>query len=64
MEKAMLLRTADPQVISILKENPRTARLIRETLTENIILIDPAGTDLVKKVLLEAAILSQIELDV
>jgi hypothetical protein len=64
MEKATLLRVEDPQVISILKENPRTARLIRETLTENIILIDPAGTDLVKKVLLEAGILSQIELDV
>jgi len=64
MEKATLLRTEDPEVIRILMENPRTARLIRENLTEKVITIEPAGMDVVKKVLLEAGILSQIELDV
>jgi hypothetical protein len=64
MEKATLLRVEDPEVIKILMDNPRTARLIRETLTDNIVLLEPAGMELVKKVLLEAGILSQIELDV
>ncbi len=64
MEKATLLRVEDPEVIKILMDNPRTARLIRETLTEKIITLEPAGMELVKKVLLEAGILSQIELDV
>jgi hypothetical protein len=64
IEKATLVRVEDPEVIKILMDNPRTARLIRETLTDKIITLEPAGLDLVKKVLLEAGILSQIELDV
>jgi 3-hydroxyisobutyrate dehydrogenase-like beta-hydroxyacid dehydrogenase len=64
IEKAMLLRVEDPSILKILAENPRTSRLIKETLTENTILIDPAGMELIKKVLLEAGIVSQIELDV
>ena len=64
IEKATLLRIEDPQVLKLLNDNPRTARLIKETLTEKIVIIEPAGMELVKKVLLEAGILSQIELDV
>jgi hypothetical protein len=64
MEKATLLRVEDPEVIKILMDNPRTSRLIRETLTDKIIVLEPTGMELVKKVLLEAGILSQIELDV
>jgi hypothetical protein len=64
MEKATVMRVEDPEVIKILKDNPRTARLIRETLTEKIVILEPAGMEMVKKILLEAGILSQIELDV
>jgi hypothetical protein len=64
VEKATLLRVEDPQVLSLLRETPRLQRLIREELTQNVVLIDPAGVELIKKALLEAGILSQIELDV
>jgi len=64
MEKALLLRIEDPLILKILTENPRTSRLIKEVLTEKTVVIDAAGMELIKKVLLEAGILSQIELDV
>ncbi len=64
IEKATLLRVEDSQVLSILRENPRTSRLLKEELAPNTVLIDPAGVEVIKKVLLEAGILSQIELDV
>ena len=64
IEKAMLLRVEDPLIVKILSDNPRTSRLIKESLTDKTFVIDPAGLELVKKVLLEAGILSQIELDV
>ena len=64
IEKAMLLRIEDPLILKILTENPRTSRLIKEVLTEKTVVIEPAGMELIKKVLLEAGILSQIELDV
>ncbi len=64
MERVTLLRVEDPTILKILTENPRTSRLIQETLSEKAILIDSAGLEVIKKVLLEAGILSQIELDV
>ncbi len=64
MERVTLLRLDDPSILNLLLENPRTARLIREKLTETSIIIETAGMELIKKTLLEAGVLSQIELDV
>jgi hypothetical protein len=64
MERVTLVRFDDPSILSLLMENPRTARLIREKLTETSIIIETSGMELIKKTLLESGVLSQIELDV
>lgn len=64
IERATLLRVEDNDIIRLLMENPRTSRLVREALTEKTLLVEPSGLEIIKKVLLEAGIVSQIELDV
>jgi len=64
IERATLLRVEDSEVIKLLMENPRTSRLVREALTEKTLLVEPSGLEIIKKVLLEAGIVPQIELDV
>ena len=64
IERATLLRVEDSEVIKLLMENPRTSRLVRESLTEKTLLVEPSGLEIIKKVLLEAGIVPQIELDV
>lgn len=63
-EKCDLLRVKDPELITILKEHPRVSKMIKEILTSNVVVMHAGGIEIARKVLQEAGVLSQSDLDV
>jgi hypothetical protein len=63
-EKSDLLRVEDPALLTMLSQHPRATRMIKELLTPWIALMHPGGVEIARRVLLEAGVLSQSELDV
>jgi hypothetical protein len=63
-EKAELLRVEDPELIKMLAEHPRAARMIKEIITPQVAIMHPGGQEIAQKILLESGILSKTELDV
>ena len=63
MEKAVILRVNAPEVLSLLKQNKRSARYLGELLNPTTILVKPAGRQVILETLIEAGYLLEYDLE-
>ena len=64
LEKSILLRVSQPEILTALQKEPRAARCLGEVLTPLIVVVKPGSEAALIKILAENGYLTETHLDV